>query len=74
MAMIASKLLAGGLAAATALGSAVGGYVAKDDISDASQVASKYIEMRLDRHYQDLSEEELNKALGLRFSSQGGNP
>ena len=49
MPIIASKIVAGGLAAATALGSAVGGYFAKDDISDAAQLASQYVEIKIDQ-------------------------
>lgn len=70
MPIIATKIIVGGLAAATALGSAVGGYVAKDDISDVAQMASNYIEIKIDRHSQDMAESVINDALNRRFSGQ----
>ena len=73
MPIIASKIVAGGLAAATALGSAVGGYFAKDDISDAAQLASQYVEIKIERHSQDFVDDILNDASNQRFSHKGGN-
>lgn len=74
MPIIATKIAAGGLAVATALGSVFGGYFVKDDISQTISIASDYIGVKIDRHYDEAVKEEINTATNKRFSSQGGNP
>ncbi|MDN3697277.1 hypothetical protein QWY97_07905 [Vibrio cortegadensis] len=74
MPIIAGKVIAGTLAAATAFGSGVGGYVMSDDLSQTAQIAAEYIEIRMDRHTQEIGREALSKALGTQYSNQGGNP
>ena len=49
MPLIASKTIALGMAASTAIGSCVGGFLASDDISQTSELAVKYAEMKVDR-------------------------
>ena len=74
MPVIASKIVVGGLAAATALSSAVGGYFAKDDISQTAVIASDYIEAKIERHFEEAAQNELAALHSKRFSAQGGNP
>ena len=70
MPLIATKITAITAAAATV----IGGFLAGDDLSNAAKLASDYVEIKVERHTQELGREALTGALASQFSDQGGNP
>lgn len=73
MPIIATKVITVSAIAVTTIGSAVGGYFARDDISQTAVIAAEYVEVKTDRHTGNLFTEVMNEAKDKRFSNQGGN-